>query len=82
MCTIFYDPKSKGLTRYHKIISIQKFGCKDLLNFPCLTKKFYDYHYAIAQVGGKLVKYSSVPELHGCYCCSIEKLAAYGARAR
>ena len=42
---IFGNLQSKGLTRYKKILRWYLFGCKDLLNFPCITRKFHDWHH-------------------------------------
>ena len=44
---LFFDsPQSKGLTRYQKILGGCFLGCKNLLNFTCLTLKFHKCHHA------------------------------------
>ena len=41
MCPFFEGSASKGLKRYNKIHWGCSFGCKNLLNFICLTMKFH-----------------------------------------
>ena len=48
MCPIFDSSQSKSLTRYQKILKGCSFGCKNLLNFTCLTMKVHNCHHPIA----------------------------------
>ena len=43
-CPIFASSASNRLTRYEQILSGCSLGCKNALNFTCLTKKF---HYPV-----------------------------------
>ena len=42
----FEMPQLKGFTRYKKILRGYSFGCKNLLNFTCLTIEFHNSHHA------------------------------------
>ena len=41
-CPIFASSASNRLTRYKQILSVCSFGCKNALNFTCLSIKFHN----------------------------------------
>ena len=42
MYSIFDISQSNSLKRYQKFLRVCSFGCKNLLNFTCLTMKFHN----------------------------------------
>ena len=69
MCTVFDTSQSKSLTKYQKILWGYSFGCKNMLNFFCLTMKFHNcYHNNVYQVYRSLgnLQGSILKHLFGC----------------
>ena len=48
MHPIFHSSQSNSLTRYQRILWGISYGCKNLLNFTCLTMKFHNCHHTKA----------------------------------
>ena len=48
MCPIFDGSQSNSITWYQRILKGCSFGCKNLLNFACLTMKFHNCHCTTA----------------------------------
>ena len=50
MCPIFVGFQLSCLARYQKNPLRMSFGCKNLLNFTCHTKKFHTVHHSTLDV--------------------------------
>ena len=68
MCPIFDRSQSNSLTEYQKILKRCTFGCKNVMNFACLTMKFHicnhttvhAVHLGCMAVAGLQVTYTDV----------------------